>query len=188
MNDPMDWIDKREEEIQEERDDRYFEIVEGKQEFVLLSHLAPLAQVWDGTKYRIAEEGDKNVSIKGLGWVMQDGKVKQAKLPYVVVKDIRSYQQNPEWEFKLPFPHTFSLTAKGAKTKDVEYTLNASPKKVEIPVAILEELAKKPKPEAVVEKIKEGRTGASSAATPKKHPSMPIEYPTEQINPDDIPF
>lgn len=184
----MNWIDEREEQIEESRADGYFNIVEGKQEFVLLTHCAPLAQVWDNTtkKYRVAQEGDQNVSVKGLCWVMQDGLIKQAKLPYSVVKDIRSYQQNPEWEFTLPFPHTFTLSAKNAKTKEVEYSLNASPKKVEIPTAILEELAKKPSPENVIERIKEGKT-----QTPKSTSTMTSEkvpYPTEEINPNDIPF
>ncbi len=183
--DPMDWIDEREEQIEKARSESYFDIVEGKQEFVLLTHCSPLAQVWDNAsnKYRPAEEGDKNVSVKGVCWVMQDGKVKQAKLPYTIVKEIRTYQQNPEWEFELPFPHTFTFTAKGANTKEVEYSLNASPKKITISEAVLEELAKKPKPEDVVAKIKEGKQAPATASSDK-----PVEYPTEEVNVEDIPF
>ncbi len=196
MDDPMNWIDECEEQIEDEKAKGYFTIVEGKQEFLLLTHCAPLAQVWDQAtkKYRVAQEGDQSVSVKGLCWVLQDGLIKQAKLPYSVVKDIRAYQQNPEWEFALPFPHTFTLTAKNAKTKEVEYSLNASPKKIEIPAVILSELTKKPKPEDVVAKIKEGKTSSASSsasATPAKKTGVlqtPVEYPTEQINPDDIPF
>lgn len=181
MADPMDWIDKREEEIEVSRAEGYFDIVEGKQEFVLLTHCAPLAQVWDGKKYRPAEEGDKNVSIKGVCWVLQDGKIKQAKLPYSVVKDIRAYQQNPEWEFALPFPHTFTLTAKGAKTKEVEYSLNASPKEITLPASVLEDLAKKPKPEDIVARIKGDKTNSTVD-------DSEINYPEENIDPKDIPF
>lgn len=157
MNDSMDWIDAREEELQEERAEGYFNIVEGKQEFILLTHLRPLPQVWDNVnkKYRIAEEGDKNVSIKGVCWVLQDGKIKQAKLPYTIVKSIREIQQNPDWDFVLPFPHTLTLTAKNAKTKEVDYSLTPSPKKVTIPEAIIDELATKPTPDDIIERIKE---------------------------------
>lgn len=174
-NDPMNWVDK-EQEKNEDSSKLYFDIKEGKQEFILLSHCAPLPQVWDGTKYRIAEEGDKNVSIKGVCWVLQDGVIKQAKLPYSVVKDIRSYQQNTEWEFSIPFLHTFTLNAKNAKTKEVEYTLNASPKQIELSEEIKNELAKKPTPEEIVEKIKEGKS------KPK------TDYPKDEPDPAGIPF
>jgi len=180
-NDPMNWVDAKEQEKGESKDSSsfYFDIKEGKQEFVLLSHCAPLAQIWDNVnkKYRIAEEGDTGVSIKGVCWVLQDGVIKSAKLPYVVVKDIRSYQQNPEWEFSIPFLHTFTLTAKNAKTKEVEYTLNASPKKVELSEEIKAELAKKPTPEEIVEKIKEGKPKTSS-----------VDYPKDEPDPAGIPF
>ena len=156
-SDPFGWVDEREVEIEKEKEEGYFNIVEGQQKFVLLTHCAPLAQVWDNAmkRYRVAQEGDK-ASIKGLCWIWQDGLVKQAKLPYTVVKAIRSIQQEPEWDFEIPFRHPLTLTAKGAGTKEVEYTLTPSPKMVEIPDSVLEELAKKPTPEAVIEKIKGG--------------------------------
>ncbi|HBC58491.1 MAG TPA: hypothetical protein DCZ03_15135 [Gammaproteobacteria bacterium] len=181
--DNMSWVDDQEAKKEEERSKEYFNVVEGKQEFILLSHCAPLAQVWvpSEKKYRVAEDGDSNVSIKGLCWVLQDGIIKSARLPYTIVKDIRSYQQNDDWEFVLPFPHTFTLTAKNAGSKEVEYSLNASPKKVEIPKEILEELATKSTPEEIVEKIKE-KTNENN---------KPVNNPTaeeEGINPEDIPF
>lgn len=179
-----DWLDKREQEIKENSGD-YFTIGEGDNKFILLSHIAPLPQVWDGSKYRVAEEGDKNVSIKGVCWVLQrDGEdyvIKQAKLPYKVVKAIRGYSEDSDWDFKIPFPHPFNLIAKGAGEKTVEYTLQASPKPIEIKPEWLEELKKKPTPEEVIEKIKGGGDKADSA------PSAP-DYPEDEINPEDIPF
>lgn len=182
--DNFDWVDSKEEEIKRERAEGYFNIEEGAQQFVLLTHCAPLAQVYEGGKYRAAKEGEKGASIKGVCWVLQDGKLKQAKLPYTVVKEIRGLQLNPDWEFSLPFPHTFTLKAVGAGTKEVEYSINASPKKVTIPEEILEELAKKPTPEGIVEKIK----GKTAQPAPSKSTSEAIDYPAEDINPEDIPF
>lgn len=186
--DAFDWVDKQEEKVKAERSKDYFNIIEGKQNFVLLSHCAPLAQVWSGNKYRAAEEGDRNISIKGVCWVLQseDGipYIKQAKMPYSIVRSIRELQQNPEWEFELPFPHTLTLGAKNAGTKEVEYSLTPSPKKIVIPAEILEELKKKPTPEEIVEKIK-GKADDTKVSPSK---SGAIEYPTEDINPDDIPF
>lgn len=184
MTDKFDWVDTQEKKIQEERSKDYFNIQEGPNRFVLLSHCAPLAQVWTGSKYRIAEEGDRNVSIKGICWVLQDGVIKSAKLPYGVVKQLRGLQQDPEWDFQLPFPHVLTLNAKGAGEKTVEYTLQPSPKKVDIPEAILEELKKKPTPEELVEKIK----GHGVSQGNPTGPTTPPDYPVEDINPDDIPF
>lgn len=183
----LDWVDEREAERKKEQSDGYFNIQEGKQQFVLLTHAEPLTQVWDNAKkqYRTAVEGDKNVSIKGVCWVLQDGKVKQAKLPYTILKQIRAIQQDPEWDFKFPFAHLLTLTAVGAGTKEVEYTLNPSPKEVEIPQDILDELAKKPSPADIVERIKNG------PKVSQRNEEESVPYPTpedEGIKPDDIPF
>ena len=175
-NESWDWVDQKEEKDAEERSKGYFKIQEGKQQFMLLSHFAPLAQVWTGSKYRAAEEGDTNVSMKGVCWVLQDGLVKQAKMPYTIVKAIRALRDDPEWGFTLPFPHPLTLTAKGAGTKEVEYTLTPSPKVAPLSQEILDELAKKPTPEQIVDRIK------------GVHNSDEVEYPEEDINPEDIPF
>lgn len=180
----MDWVDEQEAKNEEAKSKEYFNIAEGANKFIMLSHCAPLAQVWDNAakKYRPAEEGDTNVSIKGLCWVLQDDVIKSAKLPYKVVKQIRAIQQDPEWEFKLPFPHTLTLNAKNAGSKEVEYTLNASPKAVEIPENILKELSEKASPESIVEKIKEKAAGGTTPAPAADN------YPTSDIKPEDIPF
>lgn len=188
MDNDWDWVDKQEEKAKEERSKEYFNIVEGDNRFVLLSHCAPLAQVYEGGKYRPAKEGDKNPSVKGLCWVYQEGVIKSAKLPYTIVKAIRSLSQNPDWDFKIPFTHVLTLNAKNAGTKEVEYTLTPSPKEVPIPQDILDELKKKPSPEELVDKIKgkvsQGNTMPSAPTTDE----APMEYPTEDIDPADIPF
>lgn len=157
MADKMDWIDAQEAKNQEERGKDYFNIEEGENKFQLLTHCSPLAQVWNNTdkKFEIAEEGDKNISIKGVCFVLQEGLIKLAKLPYTVVKDIRALQNNEDWEFSLPFEHVLTLTAKNAKTKEVEYSLVASPKKTPISDEILQLLETKGLPEDIVEKMKE---------------------------------
>lgn len=180
MTDKMNWID--EVEAKNEKNSMYFTVKEGENKFVLLSHCAPLSQVWDNTakRYRVAGDDDQNISIRGVCWVLQDDAIKQAKLPYVVVKQIRALNDEPDWDFQIPFPHMFTLKAKGAGTKEVEYSLTPSPKKIEIPQIVLDELAKKPSPEEVVELIK------SKSVSPAKS-----DYPTaesEGIDLDASPF
>ncbi len=186
MSDDFDWVGKEEEKKKEARSKEYFNIEEGSNRFVLLSNLAPLAQVFEGGKYRAAVEGDDSskISTKGLGWVYQDGMVKLAKIPYVVVKQLRGLQQNPDWEWKLPFPHVLTLMAEGAGTKEVKYSLTPAPKEVEVPKDILDILAKKPTPAEMVEKEKNRGKGDTKEDTRE----APIEYPSEDIDPADIPF
>lgn len=177
---PMSWVDEIESRQSEDRSKDYFNIVEGDNRIQLLSHCAPLPQVWDNVtkKYRIAEDGDKNVSIKGVCWVLQDGVIKSAKLPYTVVKAVRELQNEPDYAFDtFPMPRMINIKAKNAGTKEVEYNVIASPKETVVSKEILAELANKPTPEEVVEKIK----GKVSQA-------KPVEYPEADINPDDIPF
>jgi hypothetical protein len=178
--DKMKWVDEVEQTSNKSND--YFNITEGDNRIQLLSYTAPLPQVWDNAekKYRVAEEGDKNVSIKGLCWILQDGVIKSAKLPYTVVKSIRELQNDPDYAFdEFPMPRMINIKAKNAGTKEVEYQVIPSPKETKVDKAIMDELAKKPTPEEMVEKIK---AKVSHAKEPEK-----AEYPTE-INPDDIPF
>lgn len=175
--DSMGWIDSIEAKNQEERSKEYFNIVEGDNRVQLLSHCAPLPQVWDNAekKYRIAEEGDKNISIKGICWILQEGMIKMGKLPYSVVKAIRELQNDQDYAFdEFPMPRQINIKAKNAGTKEVEYQVVPSPKETVVPKEISEELAKKPTPDEMVEKIK------------GKVSQRKVDYP--QVDPEDIPF
>ncbi len=174
----MDWVDKREAERKEQGAEGYFNIVEGDNKIQLLTHVAPHAQVFDPAtkKYRPAEEGDTNVSVKGICWVLHEGKIKQAKLPYTVVKSIRELQNDEDYAFsEFPMPRIINIKAKGAGTKEVEYTVVPSPKETKVSDEILAELEGKPTPEEIVEKIK----GVSQRKTAKEEDS---------IDPESIPF
>lgn len=181
MDDKMNWIDEREKVSQEERSKDYFKIVEGDQKFQLLSHCAPLFQKWTGSRYEYAQEGEENVSVKGVCWVLQDGEIKSATLPYTVVKSIRSLQNNEDWNFELPFEHVLTLTAKGAGTKEVEYTLTASPKKTPFDAEILKELESKPSPEEIIEKMR-------AKAPPKSESSLSNEAKADILSSENSPF
>lgn len=176
----MDWIDEQEKVIEEKKSEGYFTISEGDNVVQLLTHCAPLAQVWEGNKYRIAVEGDKNVNIKGLCWLLHDGKIKQAKLPYTVLKAIREYQKDPDYAFsEFPMPRKIKIKAKNAGSKEVEYSVIPSPKESEVPQEILTELATKPTPEEIIEKIK----GTVAPSNPKDYKGK--DYP---LNEGEIPF
>lgn len=159
--DKFAWVDKKEQEQGKD----YFDMVEGENRFQLLTHCAPQALKWTGTKYEPAEEGDSNVSIKGVCWVLQDETIKLAKLPYTVVKAIRALQNDPDYAFEeFPMPRVIKVNAKGAGTKEVEYSVIPSPKEVKVSKEIMEELSKKSTPEEMVEKMK-GKVSQRNAQT-----------------------
>lgn len=153
--DKMSWVDEEIKKQDESKSEGYFNMAEGDNRIQLLTHASPLPQVWTGSQYKVAEEGDTNVSIKGVCWVLQDGKIKQAKLPYTVVRAVRELMQDPDYAFEgFPMPRMINIKAKGAGTKEVEYTVIPSPRETEVPADILADLAAKPTPEEIVEKIR----------------------------------
>lgn len=183
MADKMDWVEKQEAKNKEEGDKSYFKIAEGDNRIQLLTHCAPYALKWNGSKYEPAQEGDTGTSIKGVCWVLQDETIKSATLPYTVVKMIRELQNDEDYAFEeFPMPRLINIKAKGAGTKEVEYTVIPGSKEVTVSPSILTELAKKPTPEEMVEKLK-GKAVSHVKEAPTK-----VAYPTEEINPDDIPF
>lgn len=158
--DKNSWIDEREEHAKEEQSKEYFTIVEGANSFQLLSHFAQLPLVWNGQLYDIAKEGDTGISVKGACWVLQDGVIKYAKLPYTAVKQIRAIQTDKDWDLsEYPIKNVITLKAKGAGTKEVEYNTVISPKETPISEEILNELNEKPTPEEMVAKAKEKAKG-----------------------------
>jgi hypothetical protein len=174
--DKMSWVEAKEKEIEATKGDGYLTLQEGDNRIQLLTHCAPLPQVWTGTQYRVAEEGDKNVSVKGVCWVLHDGRVKQAKLPYTVVKAVRDLMQDPDYAFEeFPMPRQINIKAKNAGTKEVEYSVIPSPREVEVPQEILDEVAKKPTPEDVIELIK-GRAPSSSTEDTREAPVDDNEF------------
>ncbi len=168
----LDWVDEQEEKQKEERSKEYFNIEEGDNRIVLLTHASPLPLKWTGSKYEIAEEGDTNISIRGMCWVLQDGLIKNAKLPYTVMKQIRALQNDEDWAFEsFPMNRGINIKAKGAGTKEVEYTVVPSPKEYEVPADILKLLSEKPTPEEMVEKAKGKKDEKKS--TPKHERPYP---------------
>lgn len=179
MSNSMEWVNTKEKEIEKAKEEGYFTIAEGDNRIQLLTHCAPLIQIFNNAtkKYEVAKEGDKGGSVKGVCWVLHDGKVKQAKLPYTVVKAIKDLMQDPDYAFEeFPMPRLINIKAKNAGTKEVEYSTIPSPRETEVSAEVRAELSKKPTPEEIIEKIK-GKTAPAPS---------PVEE--EEIDPEDIPF
>ncbi len=165
----MDWVDS----VNTGGDNGYFKIQEGDNKIQLLSHLAPYALKWNGSRYVPAEDGEEGVSHKGVGWVLQDGVIKNATLPYTVVRAIKDLMQDEDYAFsEFPMPRLINIKAKNAGTKEVEYSVVPSPKETEVSEEILAQLKEKLSPEEFVEKMR---------AKEKTEVS-------QDVKPEDIPF
>ncbi len=108
-----------------------------------------------------------------------------------IMKAIAALQKNPDYEFKeMPMPYDITLMVKNAGTKEAEYQVLPSPKPIPVTEAELALLNKETGTAYIVEQMKkkqakkEGNLGEAEA----KAAEGGIEYPTENINPEDIPF
>jgi hypothetical protein len=182
MTNKMDWIDSVEKTSGE-----FFKIVEGDNRIQLLSHAAPYPQHWNGSRYEPAKEGDENVSIKGVCWILQDGVIKSASLPYTVVKQVRALMEDADYAFEeFPMPRLINIKAKNAGSKEVEYSVVPSPKETEVSSEVLDELSKKPTPEDMVEKFKSKVVSSATSTTGTEYPE---QYPeTDEDIASSIPF
>lgn len=137
-----------------------------------------------------------------------DNKIKLWKAPYTVGTTIAGYEADSEYAFDgYPMPYDIKINAKGAGTKEVKYTV--TPGRAETPVEgdILDELGKKTPVADIISKLKEkkkqehidsgffqeqqdrrAKLAADIEAAKAGGSTGGVEYPTEDINPDDIPF
>lgn len=157
-------------------------------------------------------------SIKYVLYVLdrKDNKVKAAFFPYGVVWQVGAIQQNPDFQFsELPMPYDIRITYKpDEKDPKAKYRVEVKPNSAELTQQNLDDVeTKDTSPEQIVEKMKQKqldndeRNGrrveqttlvAEQEAFMKKaqaeNPSVNvpqekvIEYPKDEINPEDIPF
>ncbi len=138
-----------------------------------------------------------------------DNKVKLYKIPFTIFETIAGFEKDEELEFSnFPMPYDVKVTAKGAGSKEVKYTVMPSLKRVNIDETVLEELKKQKSIKEVIalmqekniEKHKQDGTWQKEqdrlvqlAEELKKGLGVKseedtIEYPEEEIDPNDIPF
>ena len=119
---------------------------------------------------------------------MSDNQIKLAQFPLSIFLALRDLQNDPEWSFnELPMPYDITINAEGAGKTTVKYSVVASPKREPVAAETLEALSKISTPEdfktAMIKKQKK-LLGLTTTDNDDKE----IEYPTEDINPDDMPF
>lgn len=150
-------------------------------------------------------------TAKYLAWVLDraDGKVKLMKIPYGIAETIGAYEADADYTFSgFPMPYDIKISAKGAGTKEVAYTVLPKPAKA-LDNAVLEDLKSKHSVEEIIVKMKEKqlekhkkdgtwekeqarkkalKEEMAEARANKNGDIDTIEYPTDDIDPKDIPF
>lgn len=136
------------------------------------------------------EKKHSKPSIKFLCHVLdhKDGEVKLAQLPYGIAKSLQTLQNDPDYSFnEAPMPYDIKINAEGAGTKEVKYSVIAAPKREPVSEDVIEKLKGMHSPEQVKESMKNKRMKELGIAG-KEVQGTAVEYPTEEIDPKDIPF
>jgi len=87
----------------------------------------------------------------------KDNKIKLAEIPYTIGTTIAGYEADPDYQFQgFPMPYDIKVNAKGAGTKEVEYTVIPARANEPLTAEITEAVSKlKPIPE-IIQKMKDG--------------------------------
>lgn len=131
--------------------------------------------------------------LKWLGWVLHEEQIKPCLLPHTIVVELGNYQADPEYAFtEPPMPYDITITKKktGEKEQNVKYSIKASRINAPVSEEIMAELAKKLSPDQLKDKMRE-KKAIELGIKPNVEPDQPtgvIEYPEEEINPEDIPY
>jgi hypothetical protein len=128
------------------------------------------------------KEGTKPTP-KWLMWASDGSELKLAKFGYSIIKQLASFQDNPEYSFETyPMPWTFTVKKTGEKLA-TEYSVVPSRQNTEVSESTIAALEKKQTPEQVVEAMKSKKTGSS----PVK-PNYPQPGENGVPRPEDLDF
>ena len=135
------------------------------------------------------KETDKKPSIKLATYVIDrddENKIKMAELPLSISYSVNDLQEDSDFAFS-EFPMPYDVKVKYDPDNDdpkMIYRLQPSPKHEPVTdeeQVALDEAMKKMTPESYVEAKKKRQKE-------KSNPAAKVEYPKDDINPDDIPF
>lgn len=143
----------------------------------------------EGCKY-----GDKP-SAKWIGWAYAPEKwgdqivneLRLVEFGYKILTQLRDLQKDDEYGFEeFPMPYAVNIKTSNAGTTNVTYTVMPR-KETPLDEKMMEELTKKTPVPEIIEAMKEKR-GKGAGEHSGSSEARGVDYPTDDINPDDIPF
>lgn len=140
-----------------------------------------------------------NTNVKWTVWglVRATGELAIVDLTNSVAEKLLNFMRSDEYSFKaFPMPYDINIKVTKKKVanpgpKDIEYDVIASRKDTPVTEEELKELERKAPISQIMERMqaKQKERFESGGADADEHSSGPgIEYPKDDINPDDIPF
>lgn len=190
-------LDQFEKEIAEgkEKSNDFYKLQEGSNKIRIMTDFVRVESINRGGKYGGIVGGDTQptkqdikdgaVQIKGWAWaiVRATGELKIMQFGKTILGQLVALRANEEYSFTdFPMPYDIDVQAKGAGTKEVVYTVVPARQNTDISEEEMEALNKETPIGQIVQSIIDKQDGKS----PKKQEA--VEYPKEEINPDDIPF
>lgn len=137
--------------------------------------------------YESEYKGKKN--FKWVCWVIDraDNVIKPFFMPHSIYTDIEAYQMTPDYAFEtVPMPYDVTITAKGAGTKEVKYTVTPARSNVPLTGAETEEFGKRIDIHEFVQKLKDKASDVPTVSDEQKQKERAeIE---DGISVDSIPF
>lgn len=152
-------------------------------------------------------------SPKLLTWILDraDGKIKLAKIPFSKGEELLNLENDADYGFTgFPMPYDITISAENAGTKEVKYWAPLPRPVKALPDEILADLKMVKPCTGIIEKMKanqkqkhiedgtfqkeQDRKAALAQELASKRvvgggkPIDSIDYPTDNISPDDIPF
>lgn len=145
------------------------------------------------------EKGEeKKPSLKLVSYVIDraDGTIKLAELPLSIRYALKDLQETDGFEFSdFPLPYDVQIIHDpDNKDPKAKYRMTGIPKMTPLSKEeqeMFDKVMERMTPEQYVEKRKSKVRGEPSTSSPMQQTASapkPVDYPTEEINPDDIPF
>lgn len=183
----------------------FYKIVEGDNKMRIISDFMEVKTKQDGSKFgdicngmsqqereRWISAGGKDakgkpvryIATKGWAWavIRSTGTVKVIKLAPTILRQLAELKSDPEWAFdSFPMPYDINVKAKGAGSKEVEYSIVASKNTTPVTEEEMAQLNKKKTIPDLVASIAAKQAG-KSASTER------AEYPSNDISPDEMGF
>lgn len=194
------------EKMSSESNNEFYKLETGENKFRILTDPVLIS------KYYNQSEKKSYIVFKNCGYEAEgkirwlcyvyDYRTQQIKLgefPQSVMKQVLDYKNNPEYAFDTaPMPYDITVTKKGEKL-ETEYTVIPARTNSDIDEKILQELATKKTCEEIKKSMQDNQLKKLSedlawrSAYEKRLQSevtteSNIEYPTDDINVEDIPF
>jgi hypothetical protein len=138
------------------------------------------------------EKGEHpKASIKFLAWVWSydEKELRLANLAYSIASQIRTLENDPDYAFETyPMPFDVTINVKGAGTKEVEYGLIASPKREDPLPEATKAMEKKKSTVDIKDAMKKKKMKELGIEVEEVKVVGAVDYPKDDIKPEDIPW